>query len=662
MKATGDKGTDKHITYYYCNRSGYHNRKGQGQRQTKLQGTSKMNAYCTAAIVVTKNDKEMIQAQIYKTHYGHQLSLGHLRLQKCQREAIAAQLSQGITPQHVLDKIRDSVHKRFERIHLITKKDIRNVEKSFGLCGSERHKDDAVSVRLWVEEMRQSDSNPVLLYKEQGESDEVMSQKDFLLSLQTPFQAHMLQSCGHDNIVCIDSTHGTNTYDFALTTVVVVDEFGEGYPVAWCLSNRTDTPVLTCFFKSIKAKIGIVAPKWLMTDDAEQFYNAWINAFGGNPHKLLCTWHVDRAWRGHLLSLKSQELSQTIYHNLRVLLEETNEEKFEHLLKDTQTQLAKSPAASKFSDYFIKYYIPRKCQWAVCYRKGSRLNTNMYVEAFHRVLKHIYMKGTCNKRIDKCIHVLLKLERDKAFERLIKLEKGKISARLSVIRKRHLASQKLSSSLISVVNNNTWSVQSSTDSDKSYTVEKDKHECNGNCALKCQECNICVDTYSCNCSDALIHHTICKHIHLIASTNHHLASKCASTSFDQDHDSLLAALQTNVSEASHIKNTIIRELSSLSTQVQQCENLSALSTVNTVIKTANNAMKLNISDSSQLHPVSNEPVNKKISLQRPFYSTKKKSKKPSLRLVKPSQMQKNEIRLKLNEDTLYCSEEPSGNL
>ena len=117
MKATGDKGTDKHITYYYCNRSGYHNRKGQGQRQTKLQGTSKMNAYCTAAIVVTKNDKEMIQAQIYKTHYGHQLSLGHLRLQKCQREAIAAQLSQGITPQHVLDKIRDSVHKRFERRH-----------------------------------------------------------------------------------------------------------------------------------------------------------------------------------------------------------------------------------------------------------------------------------------------------------------------------------------------------------------------------------------------------------------------------------------------------------------------------------------------------------------------------------------------------------------
>ena len=35
-----------------------------------------------------------------------------------------------------------------------------------------------------------------------------------------------------------------------------------------------------------------------MTDDAEQFYTAWISVFGQGPKKLLCTCHVDRAWRG----------------------------------------------------------------------------------------------------------------------------------------------------------------------------------------------------------------------------------------------------------------------------------------------------------------------------------------------------------------------------
>ena len=78
----------------------------------------------------------------------------------------------------------------------------------------------------------------------------------------------------------------------------------------------------------------------------------------------------------------------------------------------------------------------------------------MYVEAFHRLLKHVYMKGKYNKRVDKCVHMLVKLERDKAFERLIKLEKGKISSRLSIIHKHHLQSQKLSPSLIRIVNDN----------------------------------------------------------------------------------------------------------------------------------------------------------------------------------------------------------------
>ncbi len=32
--------------------------------------------------------------------------------------------------------------------------------------------------------------------------------------------------------------------------------------------------------------------------------------------------------------------------------------------------------------------------------------------------------GKVNKRLDKCIGILLKLARDKGFERLVKLEKG----------------------------------------------------------------------------------------------------------------------------------------------------------------------------------------------------------------------------------------------
>ena len=184
----------------------------------------------------------------------------------------------------------------------------------------------------------------------------------------------------------------------------------------------------------------------------------------------------------------------------------------------------------------------------------------MYVEAFHRVLKYIYMKGMHNKRIEKCIHLLVKLERDKTFERLIKLEKGKISGILTTIRKRHLASQKLSYSLLSTVDSNTWRVQSSTDLDKYYTVEKDKQECDGKCALKCQEWNVCVHMYCCNCNDAFVGHTICKHIHLVASSNQNSIDS-SDVSFNQDYAPLLATLQTDVDDVSNMKNSIMKKLS-----------------------------------------------------------------------------------------------------
>ena len=44
-------------------------------------------------------------------------------------------------------------------------------------------------------------------------------------------QITMLKKFG-EHLICIDSTHGTNGYDFNLITVMVVDEFGEGFPVA----------------------------------------------------------------------------------------------------------------------------------------------------------------------------------------------------------------------------------------------------------------------------------------------------------------------------------------------------------------------------------------------------------------------------------------------
>ena len=86
------------------------------------------------------------------------------------------------------------------------------------------------------------------------------------------------------------------------------------------------------------------------------------------------------------------------------------------------------------------------------------------------VLKYVYMKGKVNKRMEKCIFVLLKLTRDKGVERLIKLEKRKNTERINLIRKHHQSSLKLSDYKIIVIEEkSTWEVRTN-DATHPYTL------------------------------------------------------------------------------------------------------------------------------------------------------------------------------------------------
>ena len=662
VKSTGGKivqAGEEIKTYYYCSRSGYFNSESKGERLLKSQGTSKLNTYCTAAITLTKTRSQSIEVEYCKTHYEHKISLGHLRLADTDRKAIAGQLMQGVSLQHILDTIRNSVGSKFDRIHLLTKKDLNNIEKAFGIRSVQRHQDDATSVHLIVKEMEQTSTyNPILLYKPQSEVPQgkcsTLSLKDFALVLQTEMQAEMLGKFGPNQIVCIDDTHGTNGYNFTLITVMVVNEFGEGFPVAWCISNRQDRIVMEVFFQSVKDNVGDIIPKWIMTDDAEQFFTAWIKVFGQGPNKLLCAWHVDRAWRTNLRQIKPHDLAASIYHNLRVLLEEHDIEKFENLLLETLSQLSSSSATQQFCNYFSVHYANRKQQWASCYRISAGINTNMYVESFHYLLKYIYMKGRMNKRMDKCINILLSLARDKAFERLVKLEKGKISGRIKTIQLRHQASSKLTAQLITESGNSKWLVTSS-DKTSDYTVTRQLETCPHKCLIRCLECDICVHEYTCTCLDHLIQSTICKHIHLVAqycNLSHGMkkASSCT-TQPNKDTTMLLKSLQSDrCIEYQEKIGKVRRKLLCLQALIEKCTNIAALDATEQLVDRALIVIDLP-NQPAQFGSALNHPANKSITPQKAFFSTKRKRTTTNIRLAKPTHDQVRKMTMDLLHGT-----------
>ena len=126
--------------------------------------------------------------------------------------------------------MRDNVCVDEKRSHIMTKRDIFNIERAFSLRSVERHSDDATSVAMLMEEMKQSDKeSPVLFYKQQGvvlPAYNYLNKNDFVMVLQTPYQAHVMKEFGN-NIVCIDSIFKTTGYEFTLITVTVIDEFGQ---------------------------------------------------------------------------------------------------------------------------------------------------------------------------------------------------------------------------------------------------------------------------------------------------------------------------------------------------------------------------------------------------------------------------------------------------
>ena len=173
------------------------------------------------------------------------------------------------------------------------------------------------------------------------------------------------------------------------------------------------------------------------------------------------------------------------------------------MLDRTRKELLASGKTRSFGKNFEKYYAKIKEQWAMCYRVDCTLNTNMYVEAFHRVLKHVYMKGKVNKRLDKCIFVLMKLARDKGFERLVKLEKGKNTERIRQIKTRHQRSLKLNFKQIKPTDDDrVWEVTSS-DSTNVYLIALQYAECLHACSL--------LSRLQCMCAHV--------HLHLCRFTN-----------------------------------------------------------------------------------------------------------------------------------------------
>ena len=476
-----------------------------------------------------------------------------------------------------------------------------------------------------------------------------------------PGQLYMLQQFGEKKVVCLDGTHGLNGYDFELVTLLVIDDYGSGFPCCFMFTNLKDTKVYTVMFSAIKTMAGIISPNTFMTDIVDTFYAAWVRIMGPVPHNILCSWHVDKAWRQNLKKIKglqSTEKQNKVYKSLKVLQSITDEIEFKQVLDELVYQLLNDADTKEFGDYFNIYYVNKVKQWAYCYRKNLGVNCNMHLESMHKTIKYHYLNGCKVQRLDKCIMVLRRFTRDKKVERMVKLTKGKSTSRINEIKKRHNRSVSLNLNIN--FDNNKWNVESENNKHTFYSITKCLDDiC---CPLICSECKICIHSYQCTCPDYQIKSIICKHIHVIAMDTTSTNTSIVELTPETDYQTSNIGKEMEV----HIKS-IQRSESSQNTSILHARFKDKAINLSNLIQGVNNPEHLKVamqkldaltafinvaSNENEVIPYKTdqkEPANKKITQQKSFFSTKNKRFKATNTITRPTS---DEIR-DLNDTLLH---------
>lgn len=152
-------------------------------------------------------------------------------------------------------------------------------------------------------------------------------------------------------------------------------------PIGHCFSNKETFEVLVLFFKLFKKEVGNIQCVFVMTDDAPQYYKAWVDVFckGSSviPIKLLCWWHVHKSISKNVnLKINDSKDKEEMIGRIKSLQNEIDKAQFELKLKSLNKFLDQSKFI-KFKEYFDHHYLSRIENWAMIYRVGSFTNTNM---------------------------------------------------------------------------------------------------------------------------------------------------------------------------------------------------------------------------------------------------------------------------------------------
>uniref|UniRef100_A0A0A9XRR4 DNA mismatch repair protein MutS n=2 Tax=Lygus hesperus TaxID=30085 RepID=A0A0A9XRR4_LYGHE len=486
-----------------CSRDGIYKSRSTGRRSSKVLGSKKINAHCPAGMKLSKSVEGIIRVNVIETHVGHSVELAQFALTRAEREEIARKIESKVPFATILKEFRKSgaAGDRLRRINLLRRQDLYNIKKEFALF----EKSVKNTEESWVEKINVS--GPVVrYYKPQGKAamDEYgLQSEDLVLVFFNNSQLDILKKFS-DKCICLDRV------STSLAAISVVDDFNQGFPAAFLISNRIDSTVLKLFFKTVKAAVGCpIITDFFMCGVDEAYHNIWSEVMGPAERVLYCSWLVDSDWKSHLVTIKDKPKQDEVYRVLKKIAVEEDEDNFNIVFEEVCRWLVDDEDTLEFGKYFIEKYGCSASQWAYCCRKTLAMHSKMQLERVHKTLEHIYSGMKTTEELYKAVQDLMRFPRDRLYDRLIRHEV--VSSTLKQWEKLHNRVDLLIGCEVALERNN-W-VLSWPNSSKVVRISKHNVLCD--CMGKCPVCGGCSHMFLCSCLDSLVRWKMCEHIHYL---------------------------------------------------------------------------------------------------------------------------------------------------
>lgn len=510
VRVTGCKTLQdgKKLSYYYCNRSTYFTSKSKGVRKRNIP--IKVKGICTASIKEIQNNDGSIEIFLCATHYGHTMSSEYMRMTKREREEITELVQRGDHPDFVINAARAKATDSLGRMHMLNRKDIKNIERKLGIKHPDFIKQRTInnlSTDRWILRLQRAPDNPILFYKPNNVACENFEPNDLMLIFMTQNQQNWINKFGTNGVFMVTEMSMIRAQLY-LTVLYVCDEFNMMVPVCFMMCN--DSKIYQSFFlNAIYNKLGIIYAKALITDDNYDLYESWCSIMTPVQH-IINQRYIDNQIIEKLQNeVEDQDLQHEIYDKICSFFNAPEESIKEEIINYTNGKLKKNDKTKLFGESFDHMFASRAKMWAFCYLKES-LNLEQMIDintVYNQMTVLCENKKQFTPNLSKNLHIFFTALLDIQRNRKSKIEETNIS-----ISDSHKNAMCYNSTHIFPVTSSTWRIR--LEDGTNFATVTRKFCKIIDCTVRCHACyDICAHVFECSCSKGDIN--ICEHIHML---------------------------------------------------------------------------------------------------------------------------------------------------